>query len=314
MKEILTTFGKYSALVGVISFPPGDDTNIASEAVILLNAGLIHRVGPNRVYVRLARQLAQLGYLVLRFDLSGIGDSSVRTDKAPFEKSSIDDVQQAMDHLAQQHGIVRFVLMGHCAGAINSFRTASEDSRVVGAVIINPEGASEEWSDFDKKRKTARFYQNYYTRSTLTDSDRWKKLLTGHADYKSIFRNLVVNIVWNKISTLAFRFKKNIQKEDSGRNTDIASTKAIFDKLAASDIHLLFIFSEGSTGYLNIQTLYKTNLRNMGSNGKLKLEVVQRADHTFTLASMQKNLMFTITEWMRETFATSISQTLNVNG
>ncbi|HEY5972738.1 MAG TPA: hypothetical protein VIT22_12400, partial [Pseudoxanthomonas sp.] len=42
--------------------------------VVLLNAGLIHRVGPFRLYVRLARELAESGFDVLRFDLPGIGD------------------------------------------------------------------------------------------------------------------------------------------------------------------------------------------------------------------------------------------------
>lgn len=72
MREETCVFGSANPLVGIITHP---EIDVGLPTVILLNAGLIHRIGPNRVYVRLARHLAGLGFQVLRFDLSGIGDS-----------------------------------------------------------------------------------------------------------------------------------------------------------------------------------------------------------------------------------------------
>ena len=40
--------------------------------LILLNAGAVRRIGPNRLYVALARRVAAGGALVLRVDLSGL--------------------------------------------------------------------------------------------------------------------------------------------------------------------------------------------------------------------------------------------------
>ena len=61
---------------GLVSLPPGGRSSVA---VVLLNAGLIHRSGPFRLYTRLARKLAKSGYIVLRFDLPGIGDAPMTT-------------------------------------------------------------------------------------------------------------------------------------------------------------------------------------------------------------------------------------------
>jgi alpha/beta superfamily hydrolase len=79
MKETAIRFGKFDTLIGVITEPdtPAQDNR---PIIILSNAGLIHRIGPNRIYVKLARLLAEDGYCVLRFDLSGVGDSLPSAD------------------------------------------------------------------------------------------------------------------------------------------------------------------------------------------------------------------------------------------
>ncbi len=71
MKESAFKFGKYESLVGIISDPFVDPNN--RPAVIILNSGLLHGVGPNCLHVKIARKLASVGFVVLRFDLFGIG-------------------------------------------------------------------------------------------------------------------------------------------------------------------------------------------------------------------------------------------------
>ena len=57
MSEEIITFGKTRALVGILHKPVGPAPRADLPAVLLLNAGLLHRVGPNRLYVKIARQL-----------------------------------------------------------------------------------------------------------------------------------------------------------------------------------------------------------------------------------------------------------------
>ena len=135
--EEVIHFGQSHALVGIVTRPSHANANAELPAVVLLNAGLLHRVGPNRTYVQIARALARLGFTVLRFDFSGMGDSRPREDHLPYVQSAPAEAKEAMDWLTAHFGQKRFVMMGHCAGAGFSFLLAGQDARVVGAAVIN---------------------------------------------------------------------------------------------------------------------------------------------------------------------------------
>ena len=77
MTEQVLLFGTNRCLVGMLTEPEKSQVPADLPAFILFNAGLLHRVGPNRLHVTLARRLARRGFPVLRFDFSGIGDSRV---------------------------------------------------------------------------------------------------------------------------------------------------------------------------------------------------------------------------------------------
>src|ERR1700754_2059370 len=66
--------GARNSMVGLVT-QPVDYEPSDRPVFVILNSGIIHRVGHHRMYVSLARMLARAGYQVLRFDLSGIGDS-----------------------------------------------------------------------------------------------------------------------------------------------------------------------------------------------------------------------------------------------
>lgn len=304
MREETFTFGDQQALIGVLSYSE-EMLNPELPTVLLLNAGLIHHIGPNRVYVKLARQLADQGFLVMRFDLSGIGDSLARQDNLPFERSVIDDVQQAMAHLKKTRDADQFLLMGHCAGAVNSLRVANADERVVAAVVINPEGTDEGWSDYDRKRKLARYYQNYYGKEVLRDPKRWMKLLTGKASYKDVARNLVQNILWNKVTNTYFKAKKRFQGGASKTDAHPMLLEVLesLKSIAQRQLPLMFVYSEGSTGLERIKLLLEGELRDLQNSPHFQIQIVPQADHTFTLRLMQDRLVETITAWTETEFA-----------
>ena len=158
MTEEVATFGCSQSLVGILTNPPLTTLRKTSTGIIILNAGLVHRVGPNRLSVKIARVLGSLGFTTLRFDNSGIGDSSVRKDNLPYHKSVILETQEAMDFVQSSRGIQHFILLGICSGATNSFEVARRDPRVRGVILINPAGgfdrsARAELADYFGKRK-----------------------------------------------------------------------------------------------------------------------------------------------------------------
>ncbi|GAP66455.1 hypothetical protein MBSD_n1763 [Mizugakiibacter sediminis] len=137
MNERVVQFGERRRLVGTYTAPvqgvPAHDLGF-----VMFNAGVIPRIGPQRMYVKFAREMAGLGFAALRFDLSGQGDSRAATGTLGFERQAVADVRAALDHLAETQGLRRFVLVGLCSGADHGYAAALEDPRVAGVVMLDP--------------------------------------------------------------------------------------------------------------------------------------------------------------------------------
>jgi dienelactone hydrolase len=136
IREEAVVFGPEENLVGVLTRPA--EPGAALPAVICLNAGVIHRVGPHRMHVLLGRRLAARGFHAFRLDLSGIGDSRALSGTTAFRERAVADARAAMDMLAERVGAQRFVLFGLCSGADNGVAAALADERVVGLVLLDP--------------------------------------------------------------------------------------------------------------------------------------------------------------------------------
>ena len=133
MKERVVTFGPNERMVGVLTEPDAGAGN--RPCLMLLNAGWIHRSGPGRLAVALARSMVDAGFATLRYDFSGIGDSAARVPPLDAIACGIADAKDAMDHLASTYQ--RFVLFGLCSGARHAHHIATADPRVVGAVLLD---------------------------------------------------------------------------------------------------------------------------------------------------------------------------------
>ncbi|HWV14495.1 MAG TPA: alpha/beta hydrolase [Cellvibrio sp.] len=138
MRERVVSIGQANPLLGIISQPEPEAISNPSVAVILLNSGVIHRVGSCRLSVTLARTIVErAGLLTLRFDFSGIGDSEARRSTLTAAESAVEEVQEVMDFLAREKQIKHFILYGLCSGAYASYRTAIKDPRVIGIAQID---------------------------------------------------------------------------------------------------------------------------------------------------------------------------------
>ncbi len=119
-------------LVGILTQPDPEVARAGAPAFVMLNSGILHRVGASRTHVQLARALAEEGFTSLRFDFSGIGDSEVRRDSMPIEERFVQESVEAMDYLASSIGASTFIIGGLCSGADGGFFTALADERIVG--------------------------------------------------------------------------------------------------------------------------------------------------------------------------------------
>ena len=137
MIERVVQFGSVASLSGVLTESASDRAVAGVPPVVLINSGILHKVGSCRLYVKLARALADAGVASLRFDLSGLGDSDVRKDALSFEESAVAETQEAMDYLTRLRGSESFQLAGLCSGADVAHMTAVVDARVVGMASID---------------------------------------------------------------------------------------------------------------------------------------------------------------------------------
>jgi dienelactone hydrolase len=135
IRETLLPLGRDRNLVAIATQPQTDHER---PAVILVNAGVIHRVGPHRLHVRLARRLAEAGHLAIRMDLSGIGDSGPLPEQLSFRASSVADIRTAADHLTTGMTAAAIIVFGICSGADNALAAAEADPRITGLVLVDP--------------------------------------------------------------------------------------------------------------------------------------------------------------------------------
>ena len=101
----------------------------AAPAIILLNTGCEYHVGPNRLYVPLAREWAARGHLILRYDLGGIGDSAPPPgveENDVYPAHALDDANQAIALVRKEAPDRRVIVAGICSGAWIAFLAARE--------------------------------------------------------------------------------------------------------------------------------------------------------------------------------------------
>lgn len=137
MRASTCTFGPREYIAGIWCEPDEALEPRKRPTFIFLNAGLVHRVGPSRAYVDMARELASEGFASLRFDHGGIGDSGNPRNTLPFEVVAAEEVCRAMDYAVSEHGSSSFVLVGLCSGARLALRVGASDARVVGIVSLD---------------------------------------------------------------------------------------------------------------------------------------------------------------------------------
>jgi len=136
------------------------------------------------MFVKLARECAEAGFPVLRFDYRGMGDSdgALRT----FDRID-DDVKAAIDELAAARPeLRRFVLFGLCDAASAALIYAAKDPRVTALALLNP------WVRSTRTASRARLW--YYYPKRLVDRAFWRKLASGNFRPGKATRELLTTV------------------------------------------------------------------------------------------------------------------------
>lgn len=299
LTETVCRFGADGHLFGVLTCgaQPHD-----KPAVILLNSGSVHHVGPGRLYVNLARHLARCGINCLRIDIEGIGDSIRRTEgreNHPYPDCAVADAVAALRYLDEKLGADAFVLLGLCSGAYTAFHTAlaqPDDARIKQIISINP--LTFRWVEGETLLVTQNLKQqlwnvNHY-KSSMRDPRRWIKLLRGKADLGDIVR-IVLQQIRKKGQTALRSLRETATMRPS---TQLGEE---IRQIAKSGFALSFFISSSDPGYHLLINEGGRFVERMIKSGKVSVQHFEQSDHTFSRFAPRTRLI--------EAIAASIAKT-----
>ncbi len=269
MKEIAQLFGVERNLVGTLTLP--DTPTRQNVAFLLTGAGVIHRMGPHRINVKLARHLASLGFATLRFDLSGQGDSRSTSSTLNFAEQAISDVRAAMDHLERTLDVHRFAIAGICSGADVALATAQVDERTAGVFMID----------------------GYHYPTEKTAQMRWKHRLKGS----------IVSAIgpW-----LLRRIKRLFVRDAPGKTNEpvygrhfpaIEIYAQSLQKLVDQNTHTHLLFTGSLLTSYNYSEQFEEAFAGHAFVKKIDAQYAPDIDHTVTPLSAQRELIERVSTW-----------------
>jgi len=273
MFEETVLLGPARSSVGVFTPASGAGAEQSDLAVLCLNAGLVHHVGPHRMHVLLARALAARGIHCLRLDQSGIGDSAVRADDTPVEEIPVREIEEAISEL-ESRGCHRFILFGICSGAVTAAKAVLGNSKIAGIVMVNT-GADPN-ADVDPQ-----YAAQFYLKSSARNPRAWKNLFTGRVRILKLVKTLAAAAV----QLLRLRFRAGASLETGlGQVIREFENQGTSVLMVASDRHAQFF------------ELYRKTLDKL-ENDYFKILSYPDTDHLFASLTAQRQLIEQVCLW-----------------
>lgn len=261
----------------------------SGDAIILLNAGAMHRGGPGHAYTQVAHRWAAAGHAVLQLDLAGLGDSAPRPGRAAGEvyaPGAEEEVLAALALARQLPGVMRCHLVGLCAGAYVAFKTAQRTPDVASIVAINPltffwrEGMS---LDVPASRLGAARAAGQ-ARHDMLSAAQWRRVLTGQIDLPKMLRLLLTAAgLWviDQAREVG-RMARLPMRDDLARE---------LRTLARQGTLMNFVFAETDPGEALLRSQGGRLVARLQARDSLRIERIDGADHTFTSRAARRRLI-----------------------
>jgi alpha/beta superfamily hydrolase len=262
-------------LFGIVTIPP--EGEVRRRGVVLLNSGGDHHIGPRRLYVSLAREWAKRGYVVLRMDLSGLGDSAAQPGQPVnelFPIGAIDDIRVAVEFIRRQHAVSDVTLTGICSGASHAVRAGMAGVQVNRLLLINP--LIFFWQDGVDVNDVQPWEVVYKPAAYLGRAlsiEAWRRLLFGDV---SIWR--VARIYLHRpMLALQSHFRNVARAVHIRLKNDLGWE---LKDLKARGVRIVFVFSRGDAGMSLLQVQSGLSAKELRTHYCIR--TIDGADHEFT--------------------------------
>ncbi|HET6983554.1 MAG TPA: alpha/beta fold hydrolase [Myxococcaceae bacterium] len=270
--EEAVCLGENGMMAGVLSAPLRERSEALPTVLFLTTASHQH-IGPNRLWVRLARALSDLGLRTFRFDLTGVGDSLLLPGESPthaYGTESVPEVREVMDALERSTGARRFVVVGLCSGAYLAYHAAVADPRVEGVVAVNPQTFTwKEGDSLDVRQRQTLGSMRYY-RKALLRLETWRRAFRGELQLRHVSQVLVAR-GWRRLRERAAGGLRP-EEPEVGRN---------LRGLVQRGTDVYFLFGEDDEGVDALQREAGPVLRRLSRASSFEVELVEGPSHTF---------------------------------
>jgi hypothetical protein len=275
-------------LFGIVTEPRHEDAK--HKAVIVLNDGATHHVGSNRMSVTIARRWARMGYVVLRMDLAGLGDSETRSGRPTnevFPLHAMDDLRIAVEFMRETYLVGELTIAGLCSGASHALRAAASDLPIDRVFVVNPLHFfwDEQVTQSDLEAAATVHDARRYMRQGLSIGSL-EKLATGHANIPHILRTVGQRLMFG-FRALGTRRGGRPDRHESTRENELLKRIKAFDlgneleRAVGRGVRLVFVFSRGEPGLHLLHMLAGKKLARL-LGVECRIHVIDGADHIFS--------------------------------
>ena len=276
-KERVVAIGSPLPLAAVITEPASIDP--AKPVLLILNSGVMHHVGSCRLSVKVARAAAAAGFLAVRFDFSGIGDSEPRSMDSSVPDQTLAELTEVMDFLQRQRGAREFITFGLCSGAINGIKIAACDPRVVGVIQIDG-FCYQTWR-----------YQLHYYLPKLLDGERWRNFFRRQwlrllGRYQPVSASVSSGIDAEFLEVPVF--------DERPPRWEVAT---MLQQLVARRVRLCTMFTGGEPNYI-YRSQYRDCFREVKFGDLLELDYYPDTNHIITQPAYQQTVVDRVGKWL----------------
>jgi uncharacterized protein len=303
-------------LFGIVHIPQQPLLGEKKVGINLLNPGIKYRVAPNRLNVKLARELCKRGYYVLRFDPIGIGDSEgdlPEDELIPniWEKIQtglfVQDIMDGNDFIIKKYEIDKLYIIGNCGGAISALLTSSVDLRISGLCLVDvPVNLRETKMTFAEKVleggvKADWYFSEYIKRLFRLKS--WYRFVTFQTNYKALLKTMHIKLRKNIfIDNDNLRLPDNIDNLCSERKLNRLFFKSV-DAFLNNRMCILFVLAGNDPGTEIFYTYFQNGylkVRQLKRNDQDLIDIfcIENANHVYALSEWQHSLINKISTWL----------------
>ena len=265
------------------------------HGIVLVVGGPQYRVGSHRQFYELAESLVARGFLVVRFDCQGMGDSE---GEFPGFEHLDENIAAAVNHLYKlQPSLQTTSLWGLCDAATAISFYASQDERIDKIILLNP------WVRSDVGLAQARM-THYYSKRLL-QGDFWKKLFSGRFNPgKALtgFSDNLRKVLLNRKALIVTSDTNSALKHRPRRDLEAPLIVQMQSALLAFQGKVLLVLSgrDLTAQEFEQQASAHPEFKEWLQRETVSIERFAQADHTFSRHQWKRALEDLSADWLME--------------